>query len=459
MGGLLNALNIGKTSLLTNQKAIDITGNNISNVNTPGYSRESPVLSGYPSLDMNGFVVGQGVKIDQISRDHDILLAKQIQSKSASFGEADAQTTPLSNLEGIVGISDTSLGSQIDSFFGSWQDLASDPGSSTARAAVISAGQSLAQSFNTTASDLASARDGINQTLLAKIDTVNGQLQQVAQLNKDISTVESTGQKDVSARDQRDALLQQLSTTLGTTSLENQDGSVSVILPGGMSLVQGPQAMSLEGVTVNGDVQVKLTSGAATVDPGSDGLGGEFGGLLKLRDQVIPGVQDNIDKLAYTLATAVNTQHQAGTGLDGVTGKDFFTQPAAQSGAAASLAVALSDPSQVAAGTSSASGDNSNGLQIAAMGQQPLVDGQDTFSGYYAGIASQVGTSVQQNQLARNGNDDALTQLKNLRDSQSGVSIDEEMTNLMKYQKGFEASAKYLSTVNTMMDSIIGLVQ
>ena len=459
MGGLLNALNIGKTSLLTNQEAINITGNNISNVNTPGYSRESPVLSGYPSLNMNGFVVGQGAKVDQITRDHDILLSRQIQDKSAGYGEANAQTTPLSSLEGIVNISDTSLGSQIDNFFSSWQQLSSDPGSSAARSAVISSGQSLARSFNTISTSLSSERAGINQTLLGKIDTVNSQLKQVAQLNKDIATVEATGQKDLAARDQRDTLLEQLSTTLGTTSLEGKDGSVSVILPGGMSLVQGDQAMSLKGVEVNGDVQVKLTNGSTTLDPGSNGFGGEFAGLLNMRDQVIPGVQDHIDKLAYSLATQVNGQHQAGMGLDGVAGRDFFTQPATQAGAAASLAVALTDPAQVAAGTSASTGDNSNVLKIAAMGQQPLVDGQDTFSGFYGGIAANVGTLVQQNQLDSSGNNDALTQLKNLRDSQSGVSIDEEMTNLMQYQKGFEASAKYLSTVNSMMDSIIGIVQ
>ncbi|BCR06605.1 flagellar hook-associated protein 1 [Desulfuromonas versatilis] len=455
MSGLVNALHVGKTSVLTSQKAIEVTGNNIANVNTPGYSRQTPVFSGYPTVNINGFVVGQGVKVENITRQHDVFLAKQINDKNATLGEETAKSTPLAEIERIISINEGGLASQIDAFFDSWQELSADPASTIARDAVIQGGQNLSRAFQSASNDLQRIRTNMDTALEARVEEVNLKLQQVADLNQRIASIESTGQSALSDRDTRDQLLTELSYTLGASYVENQGGMTSVMLPGGMPLVQDGTAMALQGVRVGGDLQLQLKVGSSVFDIGVDNLGGEFKGYLTVRDQLVPSLQGDLDKLAYNIATEVNTQHQAGVGLDGVGGRDFFAAPATESGSAWGLSVALSDPTQLAAGTTAATGDNTNVLEIAALGQKAIVNGTETFVGFYAGIASKVGLEVNQNELTRGGSDDALVQLQNLRDSSEGVSLEEEMINLIKFQKGFEASAKFLSTIDEMMDTLL----
>ena len=208
---------------------------------------------------------------------------------------------------------------------------------------------------------------------------------------------------------------------------------------------------------VAGTMELGLQLGSQQVALSGAQVGGELRGILTVRDQIIPGVIDDLDKLAYTLADQVNQVHQLGTGLDGVGARDFFTPLALQAGAATSLAVALTDYSQVAAGLTSAPGDNSNALALSDLDSAPLVDGNQTFVAFYSQIASNLGMEISSNQLALSGSQDALTQLSNLRDSTVGVSLEEEMVNLIQYQKSFEAAAKFLTTVDDMMDTLLSI--
>jgi flagellar hook-associated protein 1 FlgK len=185
-------------------------------------------------------------------------------------------------------------------------------------------------------------------------------------------------------------------------------------------------------------------------------VGGELQGLLTVRDQTIPEAKDELNTLAYEISTQVNTQHAAGVGLDGSTGNNFFTDPAGvTTDAARNMAVTLTDSSKVAAGNTSAPGDNENALTIGDLGTSYLIGGTDTFDSYYANISSQIGLAVNQNSLQVSGSKDAVNQLQNLRDSVSGVSLDEEMVNMIQYQRGFQSSAKYLSTVDDMLNTLI----
>ncbi|MEZ4483725.1 MAG: flagellar basal body rod C-terminal domain-containing protein [Syntrophotaleaceae bacterium] len=181
-----------------------------------------------------------------------------------------------------------------------------------------------------------------------------------------------------------------------------------------------------------------------------------------MRDQLIPNLEGQLDKLAYTLASEVNAVHSSGSDLNGTSGTLFFDAPPSPAppaniwdGAANALSVAINDPDQVAAGLSSAPGDNTIALQIAELGNAKIVDGTDTLVGAYSRISAQVGLEAGQNELATTANEDTMTQLRNLRDGKVGVSLEEEMINLIQYQKGFEASAKFLSTVDEMMDTIL----
>ncbi len=462
MGGLLVALNAGKTSLSTNQKVIEIAGNNIANVNTPGYSRQKAILEPYPSLNFNGFMIGQGVQVGDIVREHDAFLSSQIQQKSASYGEADAKTFPLAELERLFGITDGGLSTEIDNFFDSWQELTANPGGQTERDIVIQRGELLADSFHTAVSELDGVKRNIDESLLSKVDGINDNLQRVADLNTRISAIEASGQSANTFRDERDQLLNDLSASIGIQSLEDKEGNVMIQLPGGQPLVQKGTALTLEGEVVADQLQLQVNSNGTTVPVNTSTLGGAFKGLLDIRDQLIPDLEGQLDKLAYTLVTEVNALHSAGTDLNGTTGNNFFDAPPSPAppaniwdGAANAIGVALSSPDEVAAGQTSAPGDNTMALQIAELGNAKIVDGTDTLVGAYSRISAQVGLEAGQNELATAANEDTMTQLQNLRDGKVGVSLEEEMINLIQYQKGFEASAKFLSTVDEMMDTIL----
>ncbi len=480
MAGLFNALNSARTSLEVNQKSIEIAGNNISNVNTEGYSRQTAVLQPYPAMNFGDFFIGQGVKITDVSRDHDVFIDQQIKQKAVDFGRQDALTRPLSRLENVFNITDDNISTDIDNFFDSLQELSADPSDLVQRNNVILQGQVLATSFNNTVNELNSIKGDINDTILSKLDAVNSQINEIADLNDRIYSIEIHGQTANSARDQRDVVAKELAQTLGAQSYEDKNGMLSVVLPGGMPLVQGNMAMSISADVSGGDMTLKLNAGGVTRDLNLSYLGGEFQGLMDVRDNFIPELNADLDKLAYELSTQVNLQHQAGGALDSSTGNLFFSVPpnyvasppgpaptaTEYEGAARQISVVITDPAKIAAGAAPdpgpppgtvAPGDNSNALTLSNIGDNYLIGGVDNFNSLYGKVAAKVGVESNQNQLSLKGAQDALDQLQNFRDGLVGVSLEEEMINLIQYQRGFESSAKFLSTVDDMMTSVLNI--
>lgn len=459
MGGLLSALNAGKTSLRTNQKAVEIAGNNVANVNTPGYSRQVPIFEQVPSLELNGFFIGQGVNIQSIGREHDVFLTRQLIDKSATVGEESAKSAPLAELERIFGVGENGLATEIDRFFDAWAELAANPSGQTERQIVIQRGEMMADSFYEAVDSLQSAQMNIDATVESKVTALNPILTEIADLNLRIANVEAAGQTANTDRDRRDLLLEEVSRAIGATFYE-ENSMVSVQLPGGMPLVQDTTAMTLETYPdTSNHLQIRLNTGNSSFDLQMKNLGGELKGMISVRDEFIPVRISELDHLAFSLAGAVNTAHQAGSELGGGAAGAFFGPlPLVESGFARSMTVVPTDPNQVAAGTSSARGDNTNALAIAALGKSmTVVDGSDSFMGYYSKVTSKVGLEANRSELTLGGLEDAMVQLRNLRDASVGVSLEEEMVNLMQYQKGFQASAKFLTTVDELMQTLMEL--
>lgn len=457
MSGLSSALNLGKSSLATHQKLIEVAGNNIANVNTPGYSRQVANLATVPALNMRGFLVGQGVTVSSVQREQDVFLTRQLRDKNTALGEQAAKTSHLTELERIFNIGDNNLSRRISEFFDAWQQLSANPGGSVERNAVLQQGALVADGFQTAQKDLQRLSSQIDDTLAAKLGDINLKLQQVADYNQRISTVEATGVSANSDRDQRDLLLEELSYTLGVQAYENSNGTVSVQLANGLPLVEGNRAMALEASQDGGRMTFAVNLGSTTRPLDSSSLGGEFKGLLSLRDELIPQVQEQLDQLAYVLVSEVNALHAAGTGQGGSTGVLFFQNLADAAGAAGSIGVAITDSRQLAAGQNAGEGDNRNALAMAALADSKVLGGTDTFTTFYGNLASRVGLASAQNRLSQTGLEDTLVQLQNLRDSKVGVSLEEEMINLIQFQRGFEASAKLLTTVDEMMETVLSI--
>ncbi|BDD87362.1 flagellar hook-associated protein FlgK [Desulfofustis limnaeus] len=469
MAGLFNALNAARTSLEVNQKSIEIVGNNISNVNTEGYSRQVAQLSPYPATNFGDFFIGHGVKIDNVRRDHDVFLQAQLQDKYIDFGYANGKTRTLNELERAFNITEENIATNIDRYFDAWQELSAYPSDLVLRDTVIQRGELLAVDFNNTANELNTITENINDTIIAKIEDINDKLNAIADLNERIFNIEVRGQMANSARDQRDVLVKDLAEQLGALTYEDRNGMLNLQLPGGLPLVQGNSAMELEANTTGADVTLRLHAAGVTRDLSTNTLGGEMLGLFTMRDQFIPELQENLDYLAWNLAEQVNARHRLGAGLDSVDDRSFFndltlTVPPADyphQNAARNIAVVLTDAVQVAAALppgalgTVAPGDNRNALLMSNIGEQYLIDGIDNFNAYYGKMTSRIGIEANQNDLALSGAQDAVDQLENLRDGFVGVSLEEEMISLIQYQRGFQSSAKFLTTVDELMESLL----
>ena len=466
MTSLLNALNSGKTSLLTNQKSIEIVGNNIANVNTEGYSRQRAELTQIPAVNFNDFFIGQGVTVSDVSRDYSVFITRQLQSKTIEYGEETGRSGSLTEMERIFNVSEDNLASQINDFFDAWQQLSTNPSGQVERDTVLQRGQLLGQSFSNISSDMDTVVQNMNAEIIGKVEVLNEKIARIADLNQRINQVEVSGQSDNAARDQRDLLVKDLSESLGVQTYTDNRGMLAVQLPGGLPLVQGTQAMTIKAETTGTDVNLKLQVAGTTIDIPNANLGGEFKGMFEMRDTFIAGLRRDLNTLAVDLTSAVNTQHAAGYDATGTSGLNFFNDlttplPPGQD-ASRRVAVALTASSQIAAAgkPGGAPGDNENALKIGQLEVTHKVGGtNDNFDNFFSQMVSTVGIEAARNKLALAGAKDATTQLQNLRDGYSGVSLEEEMIDLIRYQRGFESSAKFLATVDEMMTSLLQLKQ
>ncbi|MCK5912730.1 MAG: flagellar hook-associated protein FlgK, partial [Desulfuromusa sp.] len=299
MGGGLNAaLNAGRTSLQTNQKAIEITGLNIANVNTEGYSRQTANLTPYPSLNFGDFFIGTGVQVGSVGRSHDVFLDGQIKDKSAEAGLENSMVNTLAELERVVGIGDGSLSSEFDQFFDSWRQLSTNPGGEVERQMVLQRGELIGNTFTNIYNETQQVVKNINNTITSKIDGVNLRLDEIAQLNNRISAIEMSGQEANSDRDRRDMLLKSISESIGARSFETSTGTVSVQLANGMPLVEGNEATHIVGVMTGTEINLELDFGTTNIPLDRTALGGEFRGLYDVRDVTIPDVVSRLDQLA-----------------------------------------------------------------------------------------------------------------------------------------------------------------
>ena len=467
MAGLTSALNTGKTSLEANQLAIEVIGNNISNANTDGYSRQTVNYSNVPTYSQKGFFIGQGVKISSIEREHDQFLENQLLEKTSTYGYENSKTNTLAELERIFPVTDDNIATDIGNFFDAFEQLSTDPSDQVLRYTAIQKGQDLSTSFQNTANELSELQNNISDTISSKADTINSYLTEIADLNNRIQIVETAGQPANGQRDQQEALIRKVAEAIGAETVSSSaSGMVSLSLPNGLPLVQGTTAAQLSFETTSGNDQLILNVAGEKKYLNSDTVGGDMKGTLELRDKTIPDMLDKLDSLAYNIINAVNGVHSSGTNLNGDTGINFFETPPNEGGAlnpadpdyASSsrfMTVAISDANEVAAGTTAKTGDNENALAIASLNDEKI--NNDTFATQYAKIASDVGTIKSRNETAISLAETAMEQVGNLKESATGISLDEEMINLLSYQRSYQSSAKFLSTVDEMMDTLINI--
>ena len=461
MGSLITSLHTGASGIFVNQTGVQVAGNNIANVNTTGYSKQTAAITSSTPLQQGGLLYGTGSTVDTIDRAGDVFVIQQLVNQSAVYGEYEAADIPLSDIEQILEISDSSLSSDIDNFFNAWETLSSNPAGATERQQVIQEGEDLASRFNQINQQLTDVVESINSSIESLIPSLNDQLQQIAGLNQSIMEAEVTGDSANTLRDQRDLLVQEVSESCGATIYSAGNGMTCLQLDNGLPLVTGDVASTFSVERVDGLAQVTLTSGQSSFSLAGEDFGGTLKGLHDVRDETIPEIQDDIDRLAYEIATAVNTTHVTGIDQNGDSGLDLYTLVApsdpsapAWEGAAASIALNFDDPALIAAGSSGLSGDNSLTLSMTALRDVASINGS-TYSGEYGRIAAKVGLLVSSNEQKLSDSSSLLIALNNKQDSIAGVSTDEEMLLLIQYQTGYEAASHYLAVVKEMLDTLM----
>jgi flagellar hook-associated protein 1 FlgK len=446
MGGLTTSLLIGLQALEASQSALDATSNNIANANTPGYTREVVQLSENAENESAGTVTGGGVTLDGIQSVRDELLNLQIQQQTSLQSSADTQSSILQQIQQYFASSGNDIATTLSSFSSSLAQLSANPSSSAAQQSVLSAGQNLAQSFNTTANGLTSAQTSADQQVTQTVAQINSLTQQIAQLNSQLSSTSTTSENGGTIEDQRDQLVQQLSTLTGINVSQSSSGEV-ITTGNGSPLVIGGQSFSLQTTTGTDGLQQVLDSNGNNIT--SSIQGGQLGGAIQIRDQVIPGFLNSLNTLASQFATAFNAAQAKGYDSNGNVGQNFFTVPAGTTGAAAGISVALTSPSQIAISSDGSAGSNGNVANLSAALTSALPSGQ-TPANAYANIVFQVGNATSNAGADSTAIGQNILQLTNQQSAVSGVSIDEETTNLIRYQTAYEAAARIVSTIQAL---------
>jgi len=453
MSSLNASLATALTGLIAEQGALQVTTNNVANVNTPGYSREQAVLATGDPVVADPLTFGTGVTLQSIESIRDPLLESQIQQQTQTQGQFSTLTSALQQAQVNFTTSTSDIGTQISNFFNSINQLSTNPSDLSLRQSVLTAAGNLATSFNTTANNLTQQQASLDLSAVQTVGQINQLTQQIADLNQQVSSLENVGESAGTFVDQRQQAIDQLSA-LVDVSVFPADNTLTLTTANGTPLVTGQQSYQLQTQITPSGLHDIYSQGA---DITSQITSGQLGGTLQARDQEIPAIQGQLDTLAAGIANAVNTVQASGFDLNGVKGTNLFNPPpAGVTGAAASLSVAITDPALIAASSDGSAGSNGNAEAMYALNNQAIISGQ-TPTNYYSGIVFNVGNDAANASAEQTASSSILQQLNDQRATVSGVSLDEEAANMVQYQDAYEASAQVVTAINDMMYTVVNM--
>ncbi|WP_239615866.1 flagellar hook-associated protein FlgK [Cohnella mopanensis] len=501
MRSTFHSIETAKRSLFTEQALINTTGHNIANANTPGYSRQRVNLVASRPIEAPGMMrsnipgqLGTGVEFTSITRIREQFLDDQFRNANRSLGDAKIQADTLSKLETIFNEpSDSGIRTVMDNFWKSWTDLAKDPESITGRKIVRENALALVDAFNETSKHLTDLENDLTTNIDVKADEINSITDSIANLNFEIRRLEAYGDNPNDLRDQRDYLVDQLSNIVNVTVTNTPEGYA--INTGGINLVEGNAATPVNGL-------------ALVTEFGTGGLmGGEVAGLITSRDKYVADYKEQLDAMANTLVNGdiditipagstylgtklandlpvtvqgINGLHKLGYLFNSppalpILAGDFFTSsggPITAESLRLSADIA-SDPMQIA---TSMRVENIDGSDETVKGNNTLANfmaglkgtsikftltstgngiAEGTIDAFYASMLGQLGVQSQAATRLATNQQDIVTQVDSRRQSTSGVSLDEEMSDLIKYQHAYSAAARFMTTVDETLDKII----
>jgi flagellar hook-associated protein 1 FlgK len=449
MSSLTTSLWIAEQALQATQGALDVTTNNIANASTPGYSREQAIFSEKAPFEQGNLVYGSGVDLQKVQSIRDQVLSLRIAEETQSQSSAQAQSNALQQVQALFSSSSQGIGADFSAFFNKLSQLSTSPTSIPDRQAVLTAAQNVAGDFHQAATNLDTISSGLNQTVTQTVSQINSLTQQIAQLNGQVGDLQKQGQDPGVLQDQENQLINQLSHLTNVSETQTENG-LTLTTGSGAPLVVGNQSFSLQTSSDSSGNARIFSQGQDITDSIS---GGQLGGTLQVRDSVLPGLSSQLNNLASQFATAINSAQSSGYDLNGNQGKPLFSVTPGN-GAAESLSVAISDPSLIAASSDGTPGSNGNMANLLAVQTQALPGGANP-GDTYANLVAQVGNLTGKAQAEASASSSSLTQLNDQLGAISGVSIDEETTNLISYQRSYEAAARVVTTVDALTQVVL----
>lgn len=445
-----SGVELGARALQTMQMAMNVTGHNLANINTPGYSRQRANLETTEPNIITGLTtlyIGSGVRVQSIQRIRDIFLDARVANANSEFHRQNTLYSRLTQIEDVFSEpGEAGLSKQITAFFNAFQELSTNPENIGIRASVYQQVDSMSSYFRQLASRLDDLRDEMHQQLQAIRNEMQFIARSIADINAKVRYNKALGADPNDLLDKRTYLIEKLSEYVSVQTTELPDGSVRVSI-GGFALVEGIYANPLppqidianKSFTDGANMHVKVFSGSVR-------------GLMETLDYV-HAYRTQLDLLARELINAVNAIHQTGYGLDGQTGYRLLDGIDALS---IRVSEDVRDINRIAAGVTASPGDGNKALELARLRQLPIAAlDNKTIPGYYGSLVAQLGQHTRSASIGRDNQQIILQNLQAEREAVSGVNMDEELSNLLRYQRSYQAAAQFISVMDAAVADMI----
>lgn len=452
--GVNKLFDISRTSLSAYQKALAVTSNNIANANNPNYSRQNVVLATEIPDMRTKIAFGSGVRLDDIVRVKNEITETQIRTYNQSYSFADKQSSILGQIESLLSEpSELGLSNLISGFFNSWDELAVNPTSVPLRNNVVQSAQQMATKLENIYSGITRVKSDLKNESSDIVDQLNGLTEQIRVLNRQVHEANATGGSSVNdLLDKRDELINQLSK-LANINVSYDEFNVANISIGGVFAVDRIQSTQFKLTETGGKIKITTEDGAASLALN----GGELFALSKAYNTQIPSYQNELDLVARAVYEQVNTLHSSGYSNTEppATGINFFSSY--DNGVLKLNSEIVDNVNLISISKDGTSGNNSIALQISKLQDEKLIDGI-TISEKYSNFVSGLGNDKRVQEQNLESYELVLNQLELQKAEYSGVSVDEEMVNVLKFQRSYDASARLIKVADEILQTLLSMV-
>ncbi len=472
IGSINEILSVGRSGLSASRARLTVAGYNIANAHTPGYHREQVALTPHS-------VLGGGVQIDTPFAIRNTLLTRNLVQTFGRMGYHDGSQDTLAQVQETFNELDgIGLMTSLDAFQASLKELAANPSGQAERQTVLGTAEGLVSQFHSLTNQLEAAILATEEAAGEIGSQITVKAEQVFILNEEIKALASTGVNPESMIDERDRIVGEIGELIDVTVVNQSDGSVDLYIAGGRPLVTDAHTSAITTQLNTGPPQtldLTITKGDGNVVEPMAEIGGKLGGVIDAMNETLGHSLHVVDEIAFGMANAVNAVHASGVALDGTSGHSFFEVGAISTGAAGGLALhadVAGQPNRISASkpfeddgvttvpASDIPGDNRNLYDMIASLDQPAVVALtgESVQGAYETLMVDAARAINTADLGLRTETTTVNQLQSLLQSETGVSVDEEMIEMTQANQAFEASAMVIRQADSMAETLMGLV-